>query len=94
MWVNRAGRYPYITRDVWSTRVWLLIRKDPKSALATTRRVAAMLDVCTVHDGRGKPQGVVELLSKWMDQYDDSHEYPPSATPGAIGTEAEARMGS
>jgi hypothetical protein len=91
MWVNRKGRYPYITRDAWSTRAWLLVRKDPKTASAAARRVAAMLFEVKVHDPRGKPLGVMEILGEWINGYEDSH--PAIAAPGAAGAEAPAHLG-
>lgn len=45
-WVNRAGRYPYVSRETWWTRYWLLVRKVPVNPLRPThhdRRTAAIL---------------------------------------------------
>jgi len=88
MWVNRHGKYPYINRNTWNTRAWLIIRKDPATATSTNRRAAALLFECSITDPRGKPTGTMELMGKWLLAYDLAHGtcQHDGSVPGRVKT--------
>ena len=85
MWVNRKGKYPYVSRDTWTTRVWLLIRKvDRQRGISSfsDRRVAIeMLRLAP----QGAPAGLMLHLEEVITSAAEEHPWNPS--PGGSSPE-------
>jgi len=73
MWVNRKGRQGYVTEDVWTTRVWLLLRKIDRQhgfATITDRRVAVeILRLAPRHAGQNLKSMLEEVIVDAPDPY-------------------------
>ena len=73
MWINRKGKYPYTPLDVWTTRVWLLIRKVQSQAgyaTITDRRVAVeILRLAPRNAGQNLKSMLEEVLCDAPDPY-------------------------
>ena len=91
MWVNRKGRYPYVSRETWVTRAWLLIRKVDRQRGVSSysdRRVAVELLALAPTGRHGVPKHLVSYLQEVLCGSAEEVPYRPA------GDAAEEGMGS
>jgi hypothetical protein len=73
MWINRKGKYNHVTEGVWTTRVWLLLRKIDRQhgfATITDRRVAVeILRLAPRNAGQNLKSMLEEVLVDAPDPY-------------------------
>lgn len=64
MWISRRSKYPYVSRETWTTRTWLLLKKvDRQSNVVSISDLRVAVELL-----RLQPKGAPEHLCTYLEE--------------------------
>lgn len=87
MWISKRSRYPYVSRETWTTRTWLLLKKiDRQSSVVSLSDLRVAVELLRLQP-KGTPEHLVtyleEVITHGTDEVPNAYRSAPEEGVGS-----------